>query len=256
MLAIKQNTNFQLKQVVPVLCIMLILWAEAAHANSSVGQVMLATGAVSAVDTKGQARVLAKESEVFQGDRISTASKSLCVLKMIDDAKITIRADSEIVIEEYVFKGASEDSSVMELVKGGFRSLTGAIGSNNPDAYKINSDLSVLGIRGTDYDTRICEPGSCTLIGGSGPEYGQYTHVEVGAVFMDASNNGCVSGDVSEGVNGCLMDIIAGQVGFVGLDELKILPAVPGFITNDPTPSPAEISESSAPVGKVESCQL
>ncbi len=249
MLAIKQNTNFQLRQVIPVLCIMLILWAAAAHANSSVGQVVLATGAVSAVDTEGQARVLAKGSVVFQGDRISTASKSLCVLKMIDDAKITIRADSEIVIEEYVFKGASEDSSVMELVKGGFRSLTGAIGSNKPDAYKVNSDLSVLGIRGTDYDTRICEPGSCTLINGSGPEYGQYTHVEVGAVFMDASNNGCVSGD-------CLIDIASGQVGFVGLDELKILPDVPGFITNDPTPSPAEISESSAPIGKVESCQL
>ncbi len=226
------------------------------YASSSVGQVIVVSGAVSATGPDGQVRVMAKGSPVFSGDRISTASKSLCVLKMIDDAKMTIRADSEVVIKEYVFQGSADDKSVMDLLKGGFRTLTGIIGSNNPSAYEVSSDLSVLGIRGTDYTTQICEPGRCVQIGGSGPEFGQYTNVESGSVFMHASNPSCAR-NLDDAFNtGCLIDISAGQVGFVGLNRTMILPGIPNFIIENPTPSPVDISDSASPLNGLEGCQL
>lgn len=252
----KPNAGTRFKQGILSLLFAMFWLAGTAHAINSAGQVVLATGAVSAVSSDGQVRVLAKGSEVFPGDRITTASKSLCVLKMVDDAKMTIRANSEIVIEEYSFGATSDDSSVMELVKGGFRTLTGKIGSNNPAAYQVNSDLSVLGIRGTDYDTRICVPGSCIQIGGGGPEYGQYTNVEAGSVFMNAIKHGCVPNQTDGAAGTCIIDIVAGQTGFAGPGDLKILADVPSFIVDDPTPSPADVPDTVSPLSDIEGCRL
>ena len=128
-----------------------ILFAGPIQAQELAGNVGLATGTVSAVSMDGQTRTLSKGSDVFTGDRITTASKSICVLNMIDDAKMIMRENSEIVLEEYQYKGQDDDGSVVELVKGGFRGLTGLIGKNNPESYKVKSDVAVLGIRGTDY---------------------------------------------------------------------------------------------------------
>ncbi len=245
----RRKTGLRFGQRMLQLILIFSLITGPAYAANTAGKVILTTGAVSAVGPDGNRRVLGKGSEIYPGDRITTASKSLCVLKMIDDAKLTLRADSEIVIEEYTFENTSEDSSIMNLVKGGFRTLTGVIGSNNPGAYKVNSDLSVLGIRGTDYDTRICAAGDCIQIGGNAPESGQYTNVNSGEVYMDTSNKGCDASD-------CFIDISAGQVGFATPSELTILPDVPDFIANDPTPSPVDIPESGAAPIDVQSCQL
>jgi hypothetical protein len=238
------------------LVLVYMLVTGSVYADDSAGQVILATGAVSAMGTDGKIRVLGKGSLIFSGDRVTTASKSLCVLKMIDDAKITIRADSEIIIEEYSFEGTSNDSSIMELVKGGFRTLTGVIGSNNPSAYKVNSDLSVLGIRGTDYDTRICELGNCIQIGGAAPKSGQYTNVTSGAVYMDTGDISCVPGQTDSASSDCVIDIVAGQIGFAALDELRILPDVPDFIAKDPTPNPVDVPETGATPIDIQSCEL
>lgn len=233
-----------------------LIITTSSYASSAVGQVIVVSGAVSATGPNGQVRVMAKGSPVFSGDRITTASKSLCVLKMVDDAKMTIRADSEIVIKEYLFEGSSDDKSVMDLLKGGFRTLTGIIGSKNPSAYEVSSELSVLGIRGTDYTTQLCEPGRCIQIGGSGPQYGQYTNVESGSVFMHASHSACARNMDDAFRAGCLIDIAAGQVGYVGLNRTMILPGIPDFILNNPTPSPVDISDSASPLDGLEGCQL
>lgn len=128
-----------------------LLLLSPAHAQELAGIVNLATGTVTATSVDGQTRELSKGSEVFTGDTIETASKSICALRMIDDAKMILRENSVVVLEEYSYKGTDDDSSVVELVKGGFRGITGLIGKNNPDSYKVKSDVSVLGIRGTDY---------------------------------------------------------------------------------------------------------
>jgi len=121
------------------------------QAQELAGKVDLATGTVTATGVDGQTRELSKGSEVFAGDTIETAAKSICALRMVDDAKMILRENSVIVLEEYSFEGTEDDSSVVELVKGGFRGLTGLIGKNNPESYKVKSDVSVLGIRGTEY---------------------------------------------------------------------------------------------------------
>jgi hypothetical protein len=219
------------------------LYASSGIAQQEVGTVILSTGAVSALDVNGDVRVLAKGSVVFPGDRITTASKSLCVLKMIDDAKISIKQKSEIVIEEYQFAGAADDSSVMELVKGGFRTVTGLIGSNNPDAYKVKSDLAVLGIRGTNYGTNLCEPGSCVSVGGDETPPGQYTINYFGIVTVTTNSESCAAaGDQ------CTVTLRQGDTGFVNLDTNMILPENETPKLSDPAPDPEKVSETESSV--------
>ena len=223
-------------------------------AADPVGTVVLATGAVSATGEDGEVRILGKGSAIFSGDRIITASKSLCVLEMIDDQKLSVRADSEILIADYKFKGTEDDSSVVDFVKGGFRAITGAIGSQSPDAYKVNSDLSVIGIRGTEYLTRLCiiteEGNPCERelfeIGGDreGVPEGQYLFVTKGRMYMVKE----IDADTVQ------IDILPGQVGFASADDLKIVPDAP-HMYQDTTPSPGGLPEDS-PLSDFGGCQI
>ena len=47
------------------------------------------------------------------------------------------------------------------LIRGGFRALTGFISKRAPDAFRINTSVATIGIRGTEFDARLCEGGEC-----------------------------------------------------------------------------------------------
>ncbi len=132
--------------------------AVAAHAAAAdaAGTVVLAKGTVSAQLGSAEARSVDKNAEVFVGDTITTATKSYAVIRFSDGGKVTVRPDSVLVIDAYAF-GGSNDGTALNLVKGGLRALTGAIAKTNPDAYRVNTPVATLGVRGTEFDIRLCE---------------------------------------------------------------------------------------------------
>jgi hypothetical protein len=77
---------------------------------------------------------------------------------------MNMRPNSELKIEAYQFRKESpkDDNAVFHLIKGAFRTVTGLIGKRgNPGAYKLRAAAATLGIRGTDFTTRICEDKEC-----------------------------------------------------------------------------------------------
>jgi hypothetical protein len=44
----------------------------------------------------------------------------------------------------------------MQLVRGGFRAVTGLIAKSSPNAARVQTNTATIGIRGTDFDARIC----------------------------------------------------------------------------------------------------
>ena len=46
----------------------------------------------------------------------------------------------------------------MQLLRGGFRAVTGFISKGSPDAAKVQTATATIGIRGTDFDARLCGP--------------------------------------------------------------------------------------------------
>jgi len=171
------------------------LLASAAGAlGADAGAVTFATGRVAA--EREPAVVLAKGDAVLDADVIVTGDASRAQLSMIDDAKIAIRPNSRLAIAEYVYAGApaaagsavvssDDNSSVLNLVKGGFRTITGAIASEDAADYEVRTAVGVLGVRGTDFAVLLCS-GDCNTAPGVTPGTvvpdGLYLMVSVGSI--------------------------------------------------------------------------
>ncbi|MDX1507700.1 MAG: FecR family protein [Woeseiaceae bacterium] len=129
------------------------------------GSVLFTRGDVTAERQPPEA--LAKGDALLAADTIVTGAASRAQLLMIDGAKIALRPNSRLAIIEYEYSppatatvSGNDDTGVMELVKGGFRTITGAIGKEADDEYEVRTAVGVLGIRGTDYTAVFCN-GDC-----------------------------------------------------------------------------------------------
>ena len=150
------------------------------QAATAAGRVVFALGKPTAADTAGKERVLARGDEVYPGDSLSTAARERLQLSMVDGAFISVQPNSTYVIKEYVYNGKPDgtEKATYQLVKGGIRALTGIIGKDRPGAYKVNTAVATIGIRGTGHNTRICQ-GDC----GSQPD-GLYHNTWEGITYV------------------------------------------------------------------------
>ncbi|MDZ4202524.1 MAG: FecR domain-containing protein [Gallionella sp.] len=138
--------------------------AQAAEPAVSVGKVGYMSGTLVAQRADGTIKVMGPKSEVLEGDMLITAKDSYAQVQLNDGAKMTLRPHSNLKIDAFSFNRdkPAADNAVMRLLKGGFRTVTGLIGKRgNPDAYKLRAASATIGIRGTDFSTRICATKGC-----------------------------------------------------------------------------------------------
>lgn len=182
-------------QSTSTITVLLLMFATAPAANAAdAGSVIFATGSVSA--ERAPVVTLAKGDAVFAEDTIVTGEASRAQLLMLDGGKIAIRPNSRLRIDEFEYAvqatGAtavttSNEKSVMSLVKGGFRSITGAIGKKDESDYEVRTAVGVLGIRGTDFTMLFCNsdcafaPG---VVAGAPVEDGLYLGVNKGVIVF------------------------------------------------------------------------
>jgi hypothetical protein len=136
----------------------LCLLAAAASAGAQMaGEVEFARG-VGFAQTPGQTpRTLGKGLTLKEGDRLTTSDGASAIIKMQDGTRMTVRPNSEMVLQQYQFKeNAPDNSMLMQLVRGGFRAVTGLIAKSSPNAAKVQTNTATIGIRGTDFDARVC----------------------------------------------------------------------------------------------------
>ena len=53
-----------------------------------------------------------------------------------------------------------QESAFFRLLKGGFRAVSGLIGHTRREDYAVQTPVATIGIRGTDYEVRMCS-GDC-----------------------------------------------------------------------------------------------
>ncbi|MFO1191783.1 MAG: FecR domain-containing protein [Rhodoferax sp.] len=124
----------------------------------AVGQVEFARG-VGYAQTPGQgARILGKGLELREGDTLSTAEGASAVIRMQDGTRMTLRPGTDMVVQRFQYReGATNNSMVMQLFSGGLRAITGLISKGSPDAAQLQTRTATIGIRGTDFDARLCQ---------------------------------------------------------------------------------------------------
>jgi hypothetical protein len=142
------------------LAVVTFLLLPAVHAQTA-GEVEFSRG-VGFAQTPGEApRTLGKGLPLKEGDRLTTSEGASAIIKLQDGTRMTIRPNSEMVLQQYHFRESAADNSMLwQMVRGGFRAVTGLISKNSPDAARVQTNTATIGIRGTDFDARLCT-GEC-----------------------------------------------------------------------------------------------
>lgn len=135
-----------------------LLFGLTMHADAQTAGVVEFSRGVGFAQMPGQMpRTMGKGLPVSEGDRLTTADGATAIVKLNDGTRMTLRPGSEMVVQNFQFQeGASSNSMVMELIRGGFRAITGLISKSSPDAARVRTTTATIGIRGTDFDARLC----------------------------------------------------------------------------------------------------
>lgn len=134
-----------------------LLLAAAGASAQLAGQVEFSRG-VGFAQAPGQVpRTLGKGLSLREGDRLTTSDGASAIIRLEDGTRMTVRPNSELILQTYRFKeDAPDNSMLMQLVRGGFRAVTGLISKNSPNAARVQTSTATIGIRGTDFDARLC----------------------------------------------------------------------------------------------------
>ena len=133
-----------------------MLFAGAASAER-VGEIKYARGAVTVQQADGSgARLIGQGDNLNQGEVVKTGSKSFAILRLEDDTRMTLRPGTSFAVEEYNAQRNNKASALLRLFRGGMRTITGFISKMNPGGYKIKTATATIGIRGTEFDARLC----------------------------------------------------------------------------------------------------
>jgi hypothetical protein len=137
-----------------ILSISLLFFSSITYAaEDSIGQVIWVKGSIKAIGESKVARTLQRRSPLYLHDIINTEAGSMGGITFTDGAAITLNQNTSFKIDDYHFKkgGSPDNKSVMSVIKGGLRTITGAIPKENPDAYQMKTPVATIGVRGTDY---------------------------------------------------------------------------------------------------------
>jgi hypothetical protein len=100
----------------------------------------------------GQSQVLQAGDFFSPGDRIRTGPSGVAILVFSDEGRVSLRADSELLIRHYDIDPTGVKTRIdLELIKGTVRQISGNASRAQPDRYRLNTPIAVIGVRGTDF---------------------------------------------------------------------------------------------------------
>lgn len=150
--------------------ILLLLTAAALNAESSkfgaetgvegVGIITSMGGELHAMRDNGTSRLLSVKSEIKEGDTLKTEKNSFARIKFVDGAEVSLLPNTQLKVDAYSYHSVASpqniDNILLNLTKGGMRSVTGLVGKRSPAAFKMNTPQGSVGIRGTDFGALLC----------------------------------------------------------------------------------------------------
>lgn len=149
-------------KIISVIALLLSLTASTlsfAEADNA-GMVVASRGEVIAM-SDGGSRELKQGDFIFVNDEIMTSNRSFAVVQFVDGAKVTVRPDSVMIVEAYLYNGNEDDAATLSLVSGGLRVITGAMAKSNPENYKVRTPVALMGVRGTEFSVMLCGDDIC-----------------------------------------------------------------------------------------------
>jgi hypothetical protein len=158
------------------LLLMMVIHA-CAQAAELFGSVDALSGTAFISDQAGSTQSVQPGQSIYQGQTISSGPDGEVHIVTVDGGIVALRPDTVFRVDQYRAQGDASDKMFMSLLKGAMRSITGWIGKHNNAAYLVTTPTATIGIRGTDHETAVIEPG-----GTDAP--GTYDTVNEGATVL------------------------------------------------------------------------
>src|SRR6266480_3847949 len=170
-------------------------------------------------------RVAQHATEFYEGESIVTGAGALAQLRMLDGALMSVRVDSEIKLERFSYAGEQDRNAsfFMSVLKGGLRTITGVIGRQNRERYRITTATVTIGVRGTDFEiVHVPSQAASREV-----PAGTYDHVFAGVTSM-------------QNTAGVMLLVSRDQTAFAALQGTTppVLVALPPALFGRPTPIP------------------
>ena len=140
--ALKKLGNFALALVA------LSLWVSAAPALAQSGQFTYVAGNVT-VERAGSVITPVRGTTVQPLDIIQTGPDGMAQLSMVDQAKLSLRSNSRLLVERYPVSAGDPPGAVLNLVRGTLRTFTALLTNPNKAGYRMNTKVATVGIRGS-----------------------------------------------------------------------------------------------------------
>lgn len=140
------STSFQPRIRALALAAMLLGGSSTVFAAS--GQFTFVTGNVFILKGGSTQIQAAAGTEVNAGDIVVTGANGMAQLAMVDQAKLSLRANTRMVIERYTQAERGGEGGLLTLVQGTMRAFTGLLTSNKAN-YRMQTRVATVGIRGS-----------------------------------------------------------------------------------------------------------
>ena len=161
----------------------LALGASTLASADSAGRVLALAGTAT-LERGGQQVPLAAGANVESGDTLAVGDRSALQVRFTDESVVALRANSQFRIENYKFdKNSETDRSVLGLIKGGMRTITGLIGKANQKNYSVQTATATIGIRGTHFLVVSCN-NDCVRPDGTPEANGTFGSVADGRISV------------------------------------------------------------------------
>ena len=134
------------------------VFAAACWAND-VGEIKNVKGSVH-VERDGKRVAAAPGMGVRQSDVVVTGADGSAGITFQDNSLLSVGPGSELAIEHYSFDSTTHAGRFdASLKKGTLGVVSGRIVKQSPEAMRVRTPTSIMGVRGTEFFVKVAEPG-------------------------------------------------------------------------------------------------
>jgi hypothetical protein len=132
----------------------LLAFATLASAND-VGQIKVVSGTVH-VEREGKRLPVLPGAAVRQSDVVITGADGSVGITFIDNSLLSAGPDSVLAIDHYTFDSTTHAGKFdASLRRGSLAVVSGLMVKQSPDAMRVRTPASIMGVRGTEFLVRV-----------------------------------------------------------------------------------------------------
>lgn len=131
-----------------------LVFAAGAYAND-IGQVKTAKGTAH-IEREGKLLPVAAGMQVRQADTLVTGKDGAVGITFLDNSLVSTGPNSTLVLEKYRFDSTTHAGEFdASLKRGTLAVISGKMVKQSPEAMRIRTPSSVLGVRGTEFVVKV-----------------------------------------------------------------------------------------------------